>query len=170
MEAQVVVGESPSLSHGHGLLRVHFLFVAPCRLQSAMPPDLNSSSIATAISIASFCAVALLRIGQQKGVQRRWRRAHQEISERGEALLTPTLPYIYDYLKCLQDHCDPYINPRGYIPLCVSENKLITELVGLRMMQIETSSRAFSDSSVYCYNNSLGLPGPREAIAYFLGK
>ena len=37
-------------------------------------------------------------------------------------------------------------------------------------MQIETSSRAFSDSAVYCYNNSLGLPGPREAIAYFLGK
>ena len=135
-----------------------------------MPADRNSNSPTTVISIASFCAVALVFIGQQNWIQRRRRRKHQDISERGEALLTPTLPYIYDYLKCLQDHCDPYINPRGYIPLCVSENKLITELVGLRMMQIETSSRAFSDSSVYCYNNSLGLPGPREAIAYFLGK
>ena len=51
----------------------------------------------------------------------------------------------------------------------MSENKLIIELVGLRLMQIETASRAFSDSSVYCYNNTLGLPGPREAVAYFLG-
>jgi hypothetical protein len=148
------------------LFSLHTFLSTILRLQSTMQPDRN----ATAISIISFCAVALLRIGQQIWIQRRRRRTHQEISERGEALLTPTLTYIYDYLKCLQDQCDPYINPRGYIPLCVSENKLITELVGLRMMQIETSSRAFSDSAVYCYNNSLGLPGPREAIAYFLGK
>lgn len=133
-----------------------------------MPP--NCTSIPVATSVASFCAVALAFIGHQKWNQRRRRRKHQDISGRGEAILTPLLPYIFDYLKCLQDHCDPYINPRGYIPLCVSENKLITELVGLRMMQIETSSRAFSDSTVYCYNNSLGLPGPREAIAYFLGE
>ncbi|KAL7535187.1 hypothetical protein ACHAXR_006327 [Thalassiosira sp. AJA248-18] len=52
----------------------------------------------------------------------------------------------------------------------MSENKLIIELVGLRLMQIETASRAFSDSTVYCYNNTLGLPGPREAVAYFLAK
>jgi hypothetical protein len=129
-----------------------------------------AAAAATSSSIASFCAVALVYIGQQKWIQRRQRQKRQEISERGVALLTPTLPYIYDYLKCLQDQCDPYLNPRGYIPLCVSENKLITELVGLRMMKMETSSRAFSDSSVYCYNNSLGLPGPREAISYFLGK
>lgn len=63
-------------------------------------------------------------------------------------------------------HC----NPQGYIPLCMSENKLIIELVGLRLMQIETASRAFSDSTVYCYNNTLGLPGTREAVAYFLAK
>ena len=52
----------------------------------------------------------------------------------------------------------------------MSENKLIIELIGVRLMQIETASRAFSDSTVYCYNNTLGLPGPREAVAYFLGK
>mmetsp|Transcript_18512 Transcript_18512/g.39767 ORF Transcript_18512/g.39767 Transcript_18512/m.39767 type:complete len:489 (-) Transcript_18512:939-2405(-) len=129
-------------------------------------------------AIASFCIVALICIGQEKWKQHKRRRQlshsscvdHAIISARGESLLTPTLPYIIDYLKCLQDHCDPYTNPKGYIPLCMSENKLIIELVALRMMQIETASRAFSDSTVYCYNNTLGLPGPREAVAYFLAK
>eukprot|EP00581_Thalassiosira_minuscula_P013756 CAMPEP_0183728716 /NCGR_PEP_ID=MMETSP0737-20130205/28727_1 /TAXON_ID=385413 /ORGANISM="Thalassiosira miniscula, Strain CCMP1093" /LENGTH=468 /DNA_ID=CAMNT_0025960729 /DNA_START=76 /DNA_END=1478 /DNA_ORIENTATION=- len=129
------------------------------------------------IGIASFCIVALVCIGQEKWKRRKKRRRshsvgtdHESISARGESLLTPTLPYIIDYLKCLQDHCDPYTNPEGHIPLCMSENKLIIELVGLRLMQIETASRAFSDSTVYCYNNTLGLPGPREAVAYFLAK
>ena len=132
-------------------------------------------------ALASFCAVALAYIGQEKWRQYkrhkqrfdpRSKRAAQGdvISERGESLLTPTLPYIIDYLKCLQDQCDPYTNPKGHIALCMSENKLIIELVGLRLMQIETASRAFSDSTVYCYNNTLGLPGPREAVAYFLGE
>mmetsp|Transcript_7695 Transcript_7695/g.19109 ORF Transcript_7695/g.19109 Transcript_7695/m.19109 type:complete len:493 (+) Transcript_7695:94-1572(+) len=128
-------------------------------------------------AMASFCVVALFFT--------KWKRYKRQklyfqpdsmgtdrgaISGRGESLLTPTIPYILDYLKCLQDHCDPYTNPRGYIPLCMSENKLIIELIGLRLMQIETASRAFSDSAVYCYNNTLGLPGPREAVAYFLAK
>ena len=128
-------------------------------------------------AMASFCVVALIFT--------KWKRYKRQklyfqpdsmgtdrgaISGRGESLLTPTIPYILDYLKCLQDHCDPYTNPRGYTPLCMSENKLIIELIGLRLMQIETASRAFSDSAVYCYNNTLGLPGPREAVAYFLGK
>ncbi|KAL7545759.1 hypothetical protein ACHAWF_009112 [Thalassiosira exigua] len=129
-------------------------------------------------SLASFGLVALIWISQEK-----WKRRKRQsrlsrsagagtgsISSRGESLLTPTLPYIIDYLKCLQDHCDPYTNPKGYIPLCMSENKLAIELVAHRLMQIDTASRAFSDSAVYCYNNSLGLPGPREAVAYFLAK
>mmetsp|Transcript_6775 Transcript_6775/g.12073 ORF Transcript_6775/g.12073 Transcript_6775/m.12073 type:complete len:488 (-) Transcript_6775:183-1646(-) len=135
--------------------------------------DRNGSSTA----MASFCIVALVCIGQEKWKQHKRRKRshlagtdHGIISERGELLLTPTLPYIFDYLKCLQDHCDPYTNPKGYIPLCMSENKLIIEHLGVRLMQIETASRAFSDSTVYCYNNTLGLPGPREAVAYFLAK
>ena len=135
--------------------------------------DRNGSSTA----MASFCIVALVCIGQERWKQHKRRKRsnlactdHGTISERGELLLTPTLPYIFDYLKCLQDHCDPYTNPEGYIPLCMSENKLIVELLGVRLMQIETASRAFSDSTVYCYNNTLGLPGPREAVAYFLGE
>ena len=37
-------------------------------------------------------------------------------------------------------------------------------------MQVGTVSRAFSDSIVYCYNGTLGLPASREAVAYFLTK
>lgn len=37
-------------------------------------------------------------------------------------------------------------------------------------MQVETAYRAFSDAIAYCYNNSLGLPATREAVAYFLAK
>ncbi|KAL7439726.1 hypothetical protein ACHAXM_008176 [Skeletonema potamos] len=133
---------------------------------------------ATGKSAVFFSALALLCIAKKrwnnnKGRRQQRRSAHGEhhdISQRGESLLTPTLPYIMDYLKCLQDHCDPYTNPRGHIPLCMSENKLIIELLGVRLLQIETASRAFSDSSVYCYNNTLGLPGAREALAYFLVK
>ena len=142
-----------------------------------MPPPVHYSS---SNAIASFCAVALVYIGREKWKDYTKRKhlhstsgTHHDtnnISCRGESLLTPTLPYIMDYLKCLQDHCDPYTNSKGYIPLCMSENKLIIELIGVRLMQIETAARAFSDSSVYCYNNTLGLPGPREAVAYFLGE
>lgn len=69
-----------------------------------------------------------------------------------------------------KDQCDPHSNPQGYIPLCVAENKLIIEDFASRLMQVETAYRAFSDAIVYCYNNSLGLPGTREAVAYFLAK
>ena len=134
----------------------------------------------TGKSAVFFSALALVCIAQKKWnskSRRRKQRAadgngngNHDISQRGQSLLTPTLPYIMDYLKCLQDHCDPYTNPRGHIPLCMSENKLIIELLGVRLLQIETASRAFSDSSVYCYNNTLGLPGAREALAYFLAK
>ena len=123
-------------------------------------------------STVTLLCVAKRKLGDRgkRCKQRPGENGKHDLSVRGESLLTPTLPYISGYLKCLQDHCDPYTNPRGYIPLCVSENKLVVELLGIRLMQIETASRAFSDSSVYCYNNTLGLPGAREALAYFLAK
>ena len=84
-----------------------------------------------AAALASFCAVAIAWIGQEKWKRRsKLRGRHSShhsllgsagsnsnddtlmISERGNSLLTPTLPYIYDYLKCLQDQCDPYTNPQ----------------------------------------------------------
>jgi len=66
-------------------------------------------------AIISFCSVAVVCIVREK-----WKRSKQQtigsndisISQRGKSLLTPTLPYIIDYLKCLQDHCDPYTNPK----------------------------------------------------------
>eukprot|EP00804_Cyclotella_cryptica_P009538 CCRYP_006231-RA/>CCRYP_006231-RA protein AED:0.34 eAED:0.34 QI:66/1/1/1/0.6/0.5/6/2038/501 len=144
--------------------------------------DRSSSSF----SIATFSALGLAFIAFKKWEQRRRRcrdvrdglladgnasgSINNYISVRGQALLTPTQPYIMDYLKCLQDQCDPHSNPQGYIPLCVAENKLIIEHFASRLMQVETAYRAFSESIVYCYNNSLGLPGTREAVAYFLTK
>lgn len=130
----------------------------------------------TGKTAAFFSALVFMCIAQKRWKKSKGSRHKQDdtgkhdISQRGETLLTPTLPYIMDYLKCLQDHCDLYTNPCGHIPLCMSENKLIIELFGVRLLQIETASRAFSDSSVYCYNNTLGLPGAREALAYFLAK
>jgi hypothetical protein len=71
---------------------------------------------ASTSAIISFCSVAVVCIFREK-----WKRSKQQtsgsndissISQRGKSLLTPTLPYIIDYLKCLQDHCDPYTNPK----------------------------------------------------------
>jgi len=69
-------------------------------------PERNCSITA----VASFCSVALGWIAHEKWKRRR--RGDIIISRRGEALLTPTLPYIFDYLKALQDECDPYTNPK----------------------------------------------------------
>lgn len=134
-----------------------------------MSSDRNSSGIAA----ASFFAVALACIGREKWIRRRTREQRAdwgEISARGESMLLPVFSYMPDLMKCLQDPYHPYTNPRGHITLCVAENKLAIELLGSRLMQYETSSRAFSDTAVYCYSNTLGLPGPREAVAYFLAK
>jgi hypothetical protein len=85
-------------------------------------------------------------------------------------MLLQVFSYMPDLMKSLQDPYHPYSNPKGYITLCVAENKLGIELLGSRLIQYETASRAFSEPTVYGYNNTLGLPGPREAIAYFLAK
>ena len=134
-----------------------------------MSPDSNCSGIAA----ASFCAVALACIGREKWIRRRTREQRPdrgEISERGESMLLPVFSYMPDFMKSLQDPYHPYTNPRGHITLCVAENKLAIDILGSRLMQYETASRAFSDAAVYCYSNTLGLPGPREAVAYFLAK
>jgi len=141
--------------------------------------DENPSSLA--FTAAAFSAIALLRIAQAKRTnqgslfgRRKLRQSDSGgtapgqdlISARGTALLTPSLPYINDYFKCLEDQYDPYSNPRGHIPLCISENKLAIDTLASRLMQVNP----FSDSIVYSYNNFLGLPSPREALAYFLTK
>ena len=143
-----------------------------CRQRRKMSPDRNCSS---SIAAASFCAVALTYIAREKWIRRRKLKQRLsgdggEISARGESMLLQVFTYMPDLMKSLQDPYHPYANPRGHITLCVAENKLGIDLLGSRLVQYETASRAFSDAAVYCYSNTLGLPGPREAIAYFLAK
>lgn len=137
-----------------------------------MSPDRHCSS---SIAAASFCAVALACIAREKWIRSRKLKQRLsgdggEISARGESMLLQVFSYMPDLMKSLQDPYHPYSNPKGYITLCVAENKLGIELLGSRLIQYETASRAFSEPTVYGYNNTLGLPGPREAIAYFLAK
>lgn len=86
------------------------------------------------------------------------------------ALESPRVPYLEDFMYCLQNACDPIRNPAGHIGLCVAENKLVLDVLAERLMQIGTATAAFSDSTVYCYNSFLGLPVARDAVAYFLAK
>jgi hypothetical protein len=129
------------------------------------------------IAAASFCAISLAFIGLEKWKQRAARRKQRVsiddqmiISDRGDSMLLQIFSYMPDLMRSWQDPYHPYTNPKGHITLCVAENKLCIELLGSRLMQYESSTRAFSDTAVYCYGNTLGLPGPREAVAYFLAK
>ena len=92
------------------------------------------------------------------------------IGSRGNVALTPVLPYLNAFFKCLEDPCDPEDNPEGHIALCVAENTLVQELLATRLMRSGTATNSFSDSVAYCYNGMLGLPVAREAVAYFLEK
>jgi len=93
------------------------------------------------------------------------------VGRRGAFAVAKSLSYVQKFSKCLQDPCDPVINPTGYIALCVAENKLVIDLMAERLAGgAGTTMAAFSDSMVYCYNSFLGLPVAREAVAYFLAK
>jgi len=96
--------------------------------------------------------------------------ADATVGTRGYAALSPPIPYLKSFFRCLEDPCDPINNPKGYIGLCVAENKLVTEMIAARFMQPGTAAAAFSDSTVYSYNSFLGLPSARQAVAYFLAK
>ncbi len=118
------------------------------------------------------------------------------VSARGLTTLTPPIPYLSKFLTCLevsltsyktrfhddnasltlsgsscfQNPYDPNDNSKGYIAMCVAENKLILDILAARFMQVGTATAAFSDSDVYCYNSFLGMPVAREAAAYFLAR
>uniref|UniRef100_A0A7S4I6X9 Aminotransferase class I/classII large domain-containing protein n=2 Tax=Odontella aurita TaxID=265563 RepID=A0A7S4I6X9_9STRA len=96
--------------------------------------------------------------------------ASGRVSGRGASVLSPAMSYLGCFLRCLEDPCHPTDNPRGYIALCMAENKLSTDTLARRLMQPGTVEAAFSDSSVYCYNGFLGLPNCRQAVAYFLAR
>jgi len=92
------------------------------------------------------------------------------LGSRGTLSLKRTTPsYWSDFLKCIQDPCDPIYNPHGYIALCLAENKIVQEYLALRLIENPgTAINAFSDSVVYSYNGFLGLLPARESVAYFL--
>lgn len=93
-----------------------------------------------------------------------------KVGTRGYAALSPPIPYLKSFYKSLEDPCDPVNNRRGYVSLCVAENKLITDMFAQRLMHPGTAQAAFSDPAVYSYNSFLGLPAARQAVAYFLAK
>jgi hypothetical protein len=107
-------------------------------------------------------------LGQRSLVQREG--AHPNIGSRGVAALSPPIPYISGFFKCLQDPYHSTDNPQGHIALCVAENKLVTELLAERLTDPETASAAFNDPVVYGYNSFLGIPVARQASAYFIAK
>lgn len=69
-----------------------------------------------------------------------------------------------------QNPYDANANKKGYIAMCVAENKLVLDMLAERFMQVGTATAAFSDSDVYCYNSFLGMPVARQAAAYFLAR
>ena len=92
------------------------------------------------------------------------------IGSRGRASLKPTLPYLDSFMRCLVDPCHPDTNPRGYVSLCMAENRLVTGLLATRLVAGDAASVAFSSEATYGYGASLGLSGTREAVARFLGR
>ena len=93
-----------------------------------------------------------------------------KVSSRGIKALGHNTSYLANFVEALQNLCDPQNNPRGFIALCVAENRLLIDVLAERLMQRGTATAAFSDSVVYCYNSFLGLPVARQAAAYFLAK
>lgn len=84
--------------------------------------------------------------------------------------LAPSTPYLMSFLEGLQYPCDLDLRPDGYIAFCMAENKLVIDLLSERLLHSSTTSAAFSDPAVYCYNSFLGLPVARQAVSYFLAK
>jgi hypothetical protein len=115
------------------------------------------------------------------------------------ALKRPAVPYLQQFLSCLESQCHPVLNPGGHIPLCIAENRLVLDLISARFVQMtaagggggggggdfssssaaattSTSSAGASslsplaDPRTYCYNSFLGMPIARDAAAYFLAR
>jgi 1-aminocyclopropane-1-carboxylate synthase len=91
------------------------------------------------------------------------------VSSRGASNLALPMAYLQDFFTALQDPCDKVNNPRGYVPVCVAENKLVTELLQQRLATLQSAQAGFDASlDVYSYNNMLGLPFVRQVLAEFL--
>jgi hypothetical protein len=121
------------------------------------------------------------------------------LGRRGHAALDrPAVPYLDQFLHCLENLCDPLSNPMGCIPLCVAENRLVLDMITHKFVQMTTASAIapaatttangggdtsnaaaapaatstspFADPRTYCYNSFLGMPVARDAAAYFIAR
>lgn len=96
--------------------------------------------------------------------------ARGNVGPRGLDALAPPIPYLHQFLQCLDDPCDAVRNRQGYIAMCVAENKLVTDLMAARCAASSTTAFTADPEAVYGYNNFLGIPVVREAAAYFLAR
>lgn len=92
------------------------------------------------------------------------------VSHRCRRAILPATSYLKAFLIGLQYACDSKDRVDGFVILCMAENKLVIDLMSERLLNPATTSTAFSDPIVYCYNSFLGLPVARQAISYFLAK
>jgi aspartate/methionine/tyrosine aminotransferase len=90
-----------------------------------------------------------------------------KVGSRGQYAVKPSTPYLNQFHSCLGNQYHPMENPHGFIPLCLAENKLATDMLAERFMH---SAAAFADPSVYCYNSFQGMPVALQAAAYFLAR
>lgn len=91
------------------------------------------------------------------------------VSSRGKAALSPSLPYIKSFYKCLNDPIHPVTNPSGYIALCVAESKLeCKKLLAERLSRPSVGREVFLDDDAYNYGDFRGLFKVRQVIAQFL--
>ena len=81
-----------------------------------------------------------------------------------------SMSYAQYFFSAFEDMIDIQTNTLGYIPLCVAENKLLTDILADRMNQARTAETAFNEKQAYNYNSFLGLPICRDSISYFLYK
>jgi 1-aminocyclopropane-1-carboxylate synthase len=109
-------------------------------------------------------------IGSDGEDEEKQKSVEANVSVRGIRSLSPSTDYLASFLNGLSYLCDTENRPDGYIPLCMAENKLCTDMLSQRLLQPSTATATFGDETIYGYNNFLGLPLARQAIAYFLAK
>lgn len=83
-------------------------------------------------------------------------------------VVVASMNYITYFLYAIQYMYHMIDETTGYIPLCIAENKLCTDIMIERMNQYGTIENAFHEHYVYHYFNSNGLPMARDSISYFL--
>jgi aspartate/methionine/tyrosine aminotransferase len=91
------------------------------------------------------------------------------VSSRGASNLGVPMAYLTDFFQALDDMCDMKTNPQGYIPVCVAENRLVSDLLQTRLATLATAQAGFTSArESFSYNSPIGLSVMREAVAKIL--